>query len=41
MVGVVLFGSNVTDRLSPSCDELPVSNDNFTRIRVLLLANVG
>ena len=29
-VGFALFGTNVSERLGPSREELPVSNDNFT-----------
>ena len=43
-VGFALFGTNVSERLGPSREELPVSNDNFTSVitvLVLALRNVG
>lgn len=42
-VGVALFGLNVSDRLSSSIEELPVSMIHFTRMFVVGLAhrNVG
>ena len=40
-VEVALFGWNVSERLSPSREELPVCNDNFTSIMVLVLAHWG
>ena len=38
-VGVVLLGPSVSERLSSSHEELPVSHDNFTNIIVLVLAH--
>ena len=43
VVGDALFFSDVSERLSSSREELPVSNDNFTSIIVLVPAhrNIG
>ena len=38
-VGFALFGSNISERLSPSREELPVSNDNFTSKMGAVLAD--
>ena len=42
-VAVAIFGSNVSERLSSSREELPVSNDILTSRMVLVLThrNVG
>ena len=37
-VGVAVFGSNVSERLSSSREELPVSNEKTISTMVLVLA---
>ena len=39
MLGAELFGSNVSDRLSSSSEELPVSNENLTSAMDSVLAH--
>ena len=42
-VGVALCGSNVSEKLSSSCEKLPVSKDNVAIVMLLVVAhrNVG